>query len=238
LSDTPEIQTKRIEQTPEVDKLMAAMVQAQGVFPVIEKSAKNPFFNSMYADLEEVINGIRKPLHANGLTIIHLPMLTAKGVGMWHMLGHTSGQYIRFYSEYEYPPVKEEGKQANQIQKAGGAISYMKRYAILAICNLATSLDPDDNDGNDARQQQATASTRQVPPDNSQEQPAPLKVQIANAVMQWSGVAKDDMTSAVMTVARHLKIKPIGSELPPSELPRILAFVQAAVNNKAPWPPT
>jgi hypothetical protein len=44
-----------------IAKLSAALCKAQAEMSGAKKSANNPFFNSKYANLEEVINCVKEP---------------------------------------------------------------------------------------------------------------------------------------------------------------------------------
>jgi len=101
----------------------------------ITKDAKNPFFKSTYASLQNIQDAIREPLIECGLTISQHP----EGEhGLTTILMHDSGEWIE--SHYLMTPVK------NDPQGIGSCITYQKRYALVSILNLSIS-DPDD-DGN------------------------------------------------------------------------------------------
>lgn len=103
----------------------------------IVKDAKNPFFKSSYASLQNIQDAIREPLIECGLTISQHP----EGEhGLTTILMHESGEWIE--SHYIMTPVK------NDPQGIGSCITYQKRYALVSILNLSIN-DPDD-DGNRA----------------------------------------------------------------------------------------
>lgn len=101
----------------------------------IIKDAKNPFFKSTYASLQNIQEAIREPLIECGLSVSQHP----EGEhGLTTILMHESGEWIE--SHYIMNPVK------NDPQGIGSCITYQKRYALTSILNLSIS-DPDD-DGN------------------------------------------------------------------------------------------
>lgn len=103
----------------------------------IVKDAKNPFFKSSYATLQNIQEAIREPLIECELTISQHP----EGEhGLTTILMHSSGEWIESY--YVMTPVK------NDPQGIGSCITYQKRYALVSILNLSVN-DPDD-DGNRA----------------------------------------------------------------------------------------
>ena len=103
----------------------------------IVKDAKNPFFKSSYATLQNIQEAIREPLIECQLTVSQHP----EGEhGLTTILMHSSGEWIESY--YVMTPVK------NDPQGIGSCITYQKRYALVSILNLSVN-DPDD-DGNQA----------------------------------------------------------------------------------------
>lgn len=103
----------------------------------IVKDAKNPFFKSAYATLQNIQDTIREPLIECGLTVSQHP----EGEhGLTTILMHESGEWLE--SHYIMTPVK------NDPQGIGSCITYQKRYALVSILNLSVN-DPDD-DGNHA----------------------------------------------------------------------------------------
>lgn len=103
----------------------------------IVKDAKNPFFKSTYATLQNIQETIREPLIECGLTVSQHP----EGEhGLTTLLMHESGEWLESF--YLMTPVK------NDPQGIGSCITYQKRYALVSILNLSVN-DPDD-DGNHA----------------------------------------------------------------------------------------
>ena len=103
----------------------------------IVKDAKNPFFKSTYATLQNIQDTIREPLIECGLTISQHP----EGEhGLTTILMHESGEWLE--SHYIMSPVK------NDPQGIGSCLTYQKRYGLTSVLNLSIN-DPDD-DGNHA----------------------------------------------------------------------------------------
>ena len=57
-----------------IASLAAALNKAQAEMSGAKKSAKNPFFKSNYANLEEVINCVKEPFADNGLSFVQFPI--------------------------------------------------------------------------------------------------------------------------------------------------------------------
>jgi hypothetical protein len=119
-------------------KLATALAKAQGEMEGASKDRKNPAFNSKYADLASVWDAVREPLSKHGLSIVQLPCPALAGeVGLVTTLLHESGESI---SQVFYMPVKD----AKNAQAVGSALTYARRYALMAVCGIA----PEDDDGN------------------------------------------------------------------------------------------
>jgi hypothetical protein len=121
-----------------IAQLAEALSKAQGQIDDASKGSKNPFFNSKYADLAAVRSVIREPLAANDIAVIQFPRSLDGEVEVETMLTHKSGEFM---SETLRLPV---GKwDAHGI---GSAITYARRYGLMALLGIAT----DDDDGNAA----------------------------------------------------------------------------------------
>jgi len=121
-----------------ITELAKALSKAQGEFPCAKKDSANPFFNSKYADLASIVDAIQAPLAKHGLSLVQCVVDAEHGVGIETILIHDSGEWLS--STYSMPVAKGDA------QGVGSAITYGKRYAMAAICRLAT----EDDDGNAA----------------------------------------------------------------------------------------
>lgn len=136
--------------SPTYGKLAEALARAQGELKPAVKDAKNPFFNSKYADLSSVWEAIREALTKNGLAVVQAIDLTTgeKPVQVLKtMLIHTSGEYIT--SQYLIQPAK------NDPQGVGSAITYARRYALSALVGVVAD---EDDDGEAATREKKVAS--------------------------------------------------------------------------------
>ena len=127
--------------SPSHDKLFAALAKAQGEMHNAEHDATNPHYGSSYATLASCLSAVREPLSKNGLSIMQLPGRKVEDGGkielltLTTILGHTSGQSIENYFEM-YPPKRDP-------QGIGSAMTYMRRYALMAICGISGAADDD-----------------------------------------------------------------------------------------------
>ncbi len=89
--------------------------------------------------MADILDVIREPLSANGLSFVQLPKSKNE---LTTMLMHSSGEWMS--ETYEMTPVKTDP------QSMGSVITYQRRYALGAILGL--NID-DDDDGNKASKQ-------------------------------------------------------------------------------------
>ena len=124
------------------DKVFAALAKAQAEIKNAEHDAEADAgqYKYQYATLDAVLNAVRGPLSANGLSITQLPgrKVEKEGVELLTLttvLGHSSGQFID--NDFEmYPPKRDP-------QGIGSAMTYMRRYVIMAMCGIAGAADDD-----------------------------------------------------------------------------------------------
>jgi hypothetical protein len=119
--------------------LFAAMALAQAEVENVEKAGSNPAFRSKYARLGEVLDEIRPKFAAQGISITQMPINGAgSNIGVVTLFAHKSGQWLE--STLYVAPTKFDA------QGAGSVITYLRRYALMAMAGVA----PDDDDGNAA----------------------------------------------------------------------------------------
>lgn len=121
--------------SPTLAKLAEALCKAQGQMEGAAKDSVNPHFKNKYADLAAVWDAIRKPLAANGLSVIQFPRTVQNGVEIETTLLHSSGEFLR---DVLWLPCSKADAQG-----IGSAITYARRYALMAVCGIA----PVDDDG-------------------------------------------------------------------------------------------
>ena len=124
-----------IRQSEDIDSLAAALAEAQGELENITKDRANPFFSSRYADLAGALDEIRPKFAKHGLSIVQIPFNRESQIGVLTRLLHSSGQWVE--GELSIAPAKADA------QGAGSVITYLRRYALMAVAGLA----PEDDDG-------------------------------------------------------------------------------------------
>jgi hypothetical protein len=118
--------------------LAKAFVAAQKATESVKKAATNPAFKSKYADLAHVVEGVIPALNAAGVGVLQFPTFDGQMVAVTTTLLHESGASVT--STLAMRPTK------NDPQGVGSAITYARRYSLLAMTGAA----PEDDDGNAA----------------------------------------------------------------------------------------
>ena len=143
-----------IRSSESIVELACALVKAQAVMPEVPKGAVGQVGNAKrpYSDIADVIETVRPVLHAHGLAYVQFPGTDDRGVTtVTTRLMHESGQWVE--GTVSMP------SGGNGAQGVGSAITYARRYSLVAMLGLAS----EDDDGAGASQ----------PPPRQQRQPAP-----------------------------------------------------------------
>lgn len=115
------------------------LLEVQKKLKPIIKDATNPFFKSKYADINSVLAEVRPILSECGVIVTQpIVSLDNKDVLMTHIINAETGESM-IQSSIRIPDIQD-------VQKLGAAITYLRRYALVA----ALSLEQEDDDGNTA----------------------------------------------------------------------------------------
>lgn len=112
------------------------------------KDKSNPFFNSKYVPLENIVEVITQTAPSHGLSFIQYPVNNENKVGIVTMLMHKSGEFIQTEPIFALP-----GKQ--DAQGAGSVITYLKRYSLAAVFGITSDEDDDGNAASNPQQNKA-----------------------------------------------------------------------------------
>lgn len=125
---------ERSDDIKEIVKSIASFKLAQGK---LYKDANNPYHNSTYATLSNVLNSIEDNLRDNDLTFVQFP----DGDSLTTMLIHVpTAQFMS--ASYKIHAMKDNPQQW------GSAITYARRYSLVSILGL----NIEDDDGEIAMQ--------------------------------------------------------------------------------------
>jgi hypothetical protein len=116
-----------------LNEIGAALALAQAELSTAKKDSSGYGYN--YSDLASVLATAKPVLEKNGLSVTQLVgKSTLTEVSLTTILLHKSGQYISEESSIGIP----EMNKINVTQKAGAAISYLRRYSLQAILGMAS----------------------------------------------------------------------------------------------------
>lgn len=119
--------------------LTEALAAFQSELPSVAKNGENPHFRSQFATLEDISAKVLPLLAKHGLAWTACPDITDTGMTLKYALRHVLGESI----EGAYPL----GAVNAQPQQIGSAITYARRYALLAVTGVAPGGDDDDAEG-------------------------------------------------------------------------------------------
>jgi hypothetical protein len=124
-------------------QIAIAFLNAQKEFAPIVKSSTNPYFKNKYANLFSCIESVISALNKNGIALIQTTKQcenNAHGVIVKTVFMHESGETLDG-GELFVPSAKPDA------QGYGSALTYARRYSLLAACGIAPE---EDDDGNEA----------------------------------------------------------------------------------------
>lgn len=121
-------------------QIAQALVKAQKEFAPALKTSTNPHFKSKYVGLDGCVEAVIDALNNNGIALIQRNHECADGVKVETIFLHESGEEFSG-GILHVPAIK------NDPQAYGSALTYARRYSLMASCGIA----PEDDDGNAAR---------------------------------------------------------------------------------------
>lgn len=119
--------------------ISTALVKAQKEFGPALKTSTNPHFRSRYADLSACVEAVIDALNNNGIALVQKCHESTDGVNVETLLLHESGESLSC-GVLHVPASKQDP------QGYGSALTYARRYSLMAACGIA----PEDDDGNAA----------------------------------------------------------------------------------------
>ena len=126
------------------DNIYKAILQARGMIGAVTKNAKNPFFKSNYADINNVIETIAPVCESLGICFTQCPKVTDGNadvlVTRLTLLANPDS-FIESEIRLFLPTA--------DMQKLGSAITYARRYALISMFGLET----EDDDGQSVAKQ-------------------------------------------------------------------------------------
>jgi hypothetical protein len=176
-----------IRTSEHVDAISAAWVAAAAEMPNIQKTGTANY--GRYVPLAEVVEVVRPILFKHDLAYVQGLSDGDKVVTITTRLVHTSGQWIE--DSLSLPTGQ------NTAQAAGSAITYARRYSLMAVLGLA----PDDDDGAEAsKAPKPTAKpARPTPGKATEAQIAKLAVTFS----EWGVKARDERLKHLSKICKR-----------------------------------
>lgn len=125
-----------MEKSESIKELACALNKAQGEMQKAHKKSENPYFNSSYANLSEVLTCVKEAFTSNGLSFTQMPSFDSGIAYVETLIMHNSGEWI---SSIAGSPLSKQNPQG-----IGDATTYLRRYSLAAVAGLAQQ----DDDGN------------------------------------------------------------------------------------------
>ncbi len=131
-------------QSEHVGELIDAFAKAQADFGSVVKDSNNPFYNSKYADLANVVAAVRPALNKQGIALIQLPESDVDNQRARVITVIRKGeQWLSGTAETPAIGKAKDGSIKFDVQTLGAAWTYLRRYILQAMCGLAS----EDDDG-------------------------------------------------------------------------------------------
>jgi hypothetical protein len=128
------------DRSDQIESIAAALVQALGELQDLPKTqtANVGKFAYSYATLADALQMARPIFAKHGLAVTQTAATVGDEIGIYTTVLHSSGQFVT-----SLPLLMPAGKTA---QETGSAVTYGKRYSLMAVLGLAT----EDDDGANA----------------------------------------------------------------------------------------
>jgi hypothetical protein len=189
---------------PQNTLAITAFIKAQKSFGAALKTSTNPHFRSKYADLSACVEAVIDGLHANNLALIQCTQPSESGVSVETILLHESGGRISG-GVFHVPASKQDP------QGYGSALTYARRYSLMATCGIA----PEDDDGN--------AASKKRPPRD-----AVAMINAANSLLAlqatWASLTPEEKVSA--TAAKDARKDKLSESLDPKHKNNVKPYAE------------
>lgn len=187
--------------------IATALVAAQTEMGPALRLANNPHLKTKYADLASVMDACMGALHSNGISVIQPAGQDEHGHFVETILLHVSGERLACRVPMIF------GK--NDMQGYGSAMTYARRYGLMAMAGVA----PEDDDGEGAKGDRNALSnnrpTNASPPSNKLgdtpgiDGDKPFGATIAGAVsLMENAVSLDDLKAKWGALGKSVRVAP------------------------------
>ena len=155
-------------------EIASALVKAQKGFSPALKTHTNSHFRNRYADLATCVEAVIDALNDNGIALMQMTHECQDGVTVETVFVHTSGELLSA-GKLHVPAAKHDA------QGYGSALTYARRYSLMAACGIA----PEDDDGNAASKPAPKPVPKVEPKVEATPEPKPVQTNegVANFAM-------------------------------------------------------
>ena len=147
------------------DNLTTALAKFHKAVGTIHKNSKAQY--GSFASLADVLSAIASPLSESGLAVTQTFIPTEGSTILRTSLRHSSGETI----DSDVPLIEVKGR--NALHDWGGAVTYMRRFSLLAILSLAAGME--DDDGESADDKPAKPAAKPAPARTVKASPTPTQ---------------------------------------------------------------
>lgn len=167
------------------ENIAAALAAAQAEMGPAVKGATNPAFRTKYADLASVMDACLPALNRHAIAVVQPLVRDETGLSVVTRFIHVGGETL------ECPIPLMFGKQ--DMQGLGSAITYARRYGLMALAGVA----PEDDDGQAAaessrREREHARNDRPRQEDQAREAAVIAQAEIDAAVTSLEGAGTLD----------------------------------------------
>lgn len=128
----------KLNKSESIAELASALSTFQSEVKQPFKDKTNPFFNSKYVPLENIVEVITNTAPKHGLSFIQFPVNNENKVGIVTVVMHKSGEFIETEPIFALPAKQDA-------QATGSTITYLKRYSLAAVFGITSDQDDDGN---------------------------------------------------------------------------------------------
>lgn len=209
-----------LDNSPQIDKLMAAFCAAQGAMGKALKDSANPFHKSRYADLESVWDSCKFALQENGLSLMQSFETIDGAAHILTIVGHSSGQFMvsKLKLPFPFDVVDKNGQvtHKNDPQALGSVITYCRRYSLAAMMGIVQTDD-------DCQEVMQPAPVKKAP------EPAKTKEAMTAPKKQAQASESTPFDSPIEQLKEYAVIKQIDNR-------QLMAFIASRAVNKKTTP--
>lgn len=183
------------------ESLTTALASFHKAVGTIHKNSKAQYGN--FASLADVLSAIATPLSEAGLAVTQTFIPTEGAIILRTTLRHGSGETV----DSDVPLIEVKGR--NALHDWGGAVTYQRRFALLAILNLAAGMEDDDGDGADQKPPLQQTKPQSKPPVKTSATPAqpaakPAKAEASPSTEQVEPPLAKDEREELLAVMKQL----------------------------------